>query len=47
MDSAKFDLKAVFLNYHCIPDCINIKHGINLDLWYYKGIPYKECIWDF
>ena len=46
MDSAKFDLKAVFLNYHCIPDCIKIKHCIDLDLGNYKGISYEKCIWN-
>jgi len=44
MDSAKFDLKAIFLNYHSIPNCFKIKHGINLDLWYYEGIPDKYGI---
>jgi len=41
MDFTEFDLKAVFLDYHCITDGFEIKHGIDLDLGNYKGIPYK------
>ena len=44
MDFAEFDLKAVFLNYHCIPDGFKVKHCIDLDLWYYEGIPDKYGI---
>jgi len=46
MDSVDFDLKPIFLNNHCIPDGFKIQNGIDLNLRYYKGIPYKKCIWN-
>ena len=32
VDSAEFDLKAIFLDYYCVTDGCEIKHGIDLDL---------------
>ena len=47
MDFSKVDLKAVFLNYHCITDGFKVKHGIDLDLRNYEGISDKNGVWCF
>ena len=47
VDSAEFDLKAIFLDYYGIEDCFKIEHGIDPDLGDYEGIAYNDCIRNF
>ena len=47
VDSAEFDLKAIFLDNNRIEDCFNVEHGIDPHLGDYEGIAYHDCIRNF